>query len=125
MGLQLSVTVAFVLFNMYNASFSSFQTENMWAFWVSWVVSLVSIIVLFCVPGASTSSPLNRILLFVFMLTESYLVSFISSLYTPESVLNAAVATLGATIGLTAYAIKTKSDFSDSYSKCYGNYSII
>ena len=47
--------------------------------------------------------------------------SFICSMYTPESVLNAAIATLGATLGLTFYAVKTKSDFSDSYSKCYGN----
>lgn len=49
----------------------------------------------------------------------------ICSMYTPASVLNAAVATLGATVGLTLFAIYTKSDFSDSYSKCYGNYAII
>jgi FtsH-binding integral membrane protein len=35
----------------------------------------------------------------------------ICSLYTPESVFQAAAATCGATIGLTGYAIKTNSDF--------------
>ena len=105
---------------MFNAAFSAFQAQNAWLFWVSFVISIISLIVLACVPGVTTKSPINAILLIVFTLAESYIVSFICSLYTPESVLNAAIATLGATIGLTAYAIKTKSDFSDSYSKCAG-----
>ena len=83
-------------------------------------LSLVSLIVLICVPGMTTRSPWNVLLLSVLTLAEPYMVSMICSLYTPESVLNAAVATLGATVGLTLYAFKTKSDFSDSYSKCYG-----
>ena len=44
----------------------------------------------------------------VFTLAESYIVSDICSFYEPESVLNAAIATLGATLGLTLYAVKTK-----------------
>jgi len=47
----------------------------------------------------------------MFTLAESYMVSFICSLYTPDSVLNAAIATLAATLGLSFYAYKTKSDF--------------
>jgi len=68
----------------------------------------------------ASKSPWNVLLLSLFTLAESYMVSMICSFYTPESVLNAAIATLGATIGLTLYAVKTKTDFSDSYSKCYG-----
>ncbi len=49
----------------------------------------------------------------------------ICSMYTPASVLNAAVATLGATVGLTLFAIYTKSDFSDTYSKFFGIHVII
>jgi FtsH-binding integral membrane protein len=39
----------------------------------------------------------------------------VCSLYTPESVFQAAAATCAATIGLTAYAIKTNSDFTECY----------
>ena len=94
-------------------------------FWVAFAVSLISLIVLICVGGMSTKSPWNVLLLSLFTLAESYMVSMICSLYTPESVLNAAVATLGATVGLTIYAFKTKSDFSDTYSKCNGIYFFI
>ena len=51
--------------------------------------------------------------------------SNICSYYYADTILNAAIATLGSTIGLTLYALKTKSDFSDSYSKFYGNFEII
>ena len=44
------------------------------------------------------------------------MVSYVCMLYTPVSVLNAALATLAATIGLTVYAIKTKTDYSETYS---------
>ena len=125
LGMQLLVTVSFVLFNMFNAAFAKFQAENMAIFWIVFVISLVSLIALACVPGLAAKSPINVILLSVFTLAESYLVSMICSLYTPESVLNAAIATLGATIGLTLYAIKTKSDFSDMYSKCSGKNELI
>jgi protein lifeguard len=120
LGIQLMVTTSFVIFNMANEAFAQFQLENQAVFWVALVVSIISLIVLICVPGMATKSPWNVLLLSVFTLAESYMVSMICSLYTPESVLNAAVATLGATVGLTLYAVKTKSDFSDSYSKCYG-----
>lgn len=51
------------------------------------------------------------ILLGIFTLGESYLVSSITSIYEPESVLMSAVATAGATVGITFYAMTTKSDF--------------
>ncbi len=46
----------------------------------------------------------------LFTLFESYLVSFVCYLYTPESVLLAASATLAATVGLTYYAMTTRED---------------
>jgi len=46
----------------------------------------------------------------LFTLFESYLVSYICSIYTPDSVLLAASATLAATVGLTYYAMTTKED---------------
>ena len=83
LGIQLSITVSFVLLNMFNQNFAAFQKTNVWLFWVSFVVSLISIIVLACVPGVTTKFPINGILLTIFTLAESYIVSFICSLYTP------------------------------------------
>ncbi len=48
------------------------------------------------------------VILGLFTLGESYLVSCICSMYTPESVLLAGVATLGVTLGITYYAMTTK-----------------
>ena len=46
----------------------------------------------------------------IFTLCESYLVSYVCQMYTSDSVLLAASATLAATIGLTYYAMTTKED---------------
>ena len=83
---------------------------------------MVTLTIFGCCPGVSTNYPINWILFCAFTLLESYIVSFVCSLYSADDVLNAAIATLGATVGLTLYAVKTKNDFSDSYSKCYGKY---
>ena len=58
----------------------------------------------------SRKTPTNYAVLGLFTLFESYLVSYVCYLYTPDSVLLAAVATLSATIGLTYYAMTTKED---------------
>ena len=55
--------------------------------------------------------PTNYILLGIFTLSESYIVSFICGLTNPEVVLVAAIMTLGITCSLTYYALTTKSDF--------------
>lgn len=46
----------------------------------------------------------------LFTLFESYLVSYVCSMYTADSVLLAASATLAATLGLTYFAMTTKED---------------
>lgn len=54
--------------------------------------------------------PTNYIVMGVFTVLESYLVSYVCLLYTPDSVLLAASATLAATVGLTYFAMTTKED---------------
>jgi FtsH-binding integral membrane protein len=112
LGIQLLVTSGFVSLSTFNDAFRLYQQENLALFWVSFFVCLVSMIALFCVRGLATRSPINIILLSLFTLCESYSVSMICGFYEPVSVLNAAIATLAATIALTLYAIKTESDFS-------------
>ena len=50
------------------------------------------------------------------------MVTYITLFYTAESVLLAAVATAGATIGLTLYAMTTKRDFTEFTDYFYGTY---
>ena len=76
------------MLNMLNASFAKFQVENMAFFWIAFVVSIATLIALICVTGLAAKSPINIILLSLFTLAESYMVSMICALYTPESVLN-------------------------------------
>lgn len=60
----------------------------------------------------STKSPINYILLSVFTLCETYLVSFICTLYEPSSVLACGIITLAITTGLTIHAMTTTKDYS-------------
>ena len=65
------------------------------------------------------------ILLGIFTLAESYMVSNICGLYTPESILQAAVATAGATFGLTVFAYTTNYDFTEWVHFFYGKIFLI
>ena len=55
--------------------------------------------------------PLNYILLFAFTLTESIIVGCIASAYDPSTVFIAIMLTASMVIGLTVYALYTKTDF--------------
>ena len=69
------------------------------------------------------------ILLGIFTFAESYMVSDICGFYTAESILQAAVATAGATFGLTVFAWTTKYDFTEwvhfFYGKNFYNFRIL
>ena len=62
------------------------------------------------------------ILLGIFTLTESWMVSSICGFYDASAVLQAAIATAGATCGLTLFAWKTKYDFTKWAHFFYGNF---
>jgi len=64
-----------------------------------------------CYRKVGRSVPLNFILYAIFVVCESVLVSFIASKYDLDTVLYAAALTSAMVIGLTLYAIFTKSDF--------------
>ena len=64
-----------------------------------------------CYKKIARNVPLNYILLLVFTLTECYMVSFITGLTDPATVLMAGGLTAAITISLTVYAFTTKTDF--------------
>jgi FtsH-binding integral membrane protein len=90
-------------------------------FIAAFITSIVSLLIIVCAPSFAKTYPQNVICLLVFTLAESYLVSCICALYTPASVLNAAVATLAATAGLSLYAYKSKVDFTECLHFMMGN----
>mmetsp|Transcript_26309 Transcript_26309/g.23178 ORF Transcript_26309/g.23178 Transcript_26309/m.23178 type:complete len:144 (+) Transcript_26309:162-593(+) len=80
-------------------------------FWVCWSVTFALMCVLMCCLRVARKVPTNYILLGIFTLCESYLVSFISAFYDPTIVVLAAFLTATLTFVLTLYACTTKSDF--------------
>lgn len=113
---QLLITFFFVLIAFLSDSFQQFQRDNVWLVIVCAVVTLITIYALACYRKIARSVPINYILLLVFTLAESYIVSYIASQYNVDTVLIAAGLTVGMVVGLTLYAIFTKTDFT----KCGG-----
>ena len=75
------------------------------------VVTLIVYYILIYSKSSRDNFPTNYFLLFVFTLGESVSISFITYNKQPMVVLEAAVLTLCIALGLTLYAIKTKTDF--------------
>ena len=76
---------------------------------VSFVVSMICLYALGCYRKIARTVPLNYILLAIFTISESYLVSCITMGYEPKMVATAAVMTAAVTLSLTAYAFSDKS----------------
>ena len=67
-----------------------------------------------CCPNALRKYPNNYLILIIFTLGMSYMVANISTKYSPTTLLYGFVITSVITIGLTVYAINTKTDFTTS-----------
>ena len=111
LSVQLLLTAAFVTASCFHDGYTRFVHENMWLFYVCMVVSIILMYVLIYVRTASRKVPLNYILLSLFTLCESYMVSCITAYYDPTSVFIAAVLTAAIVVALTIYACTTKTDF--------------
>lgn len=85
--------------------------ENYWVLIVSSILSIVIVYALGCYKSVARSVPINFILLFIFTICESLLVASISSQYDPSTVMMAACITAAAVVGLTIYALTTKTDY--------------
>ena len=75
------------------------------------VINFSILIALFCFRTPARKYPTNYILTGIFTITESFLVANFAAFYDPFTILIAAIMTLGVTIGVTAYACHTKTDF--------------
>lgn len=75
------------------------------------IVTIVVCIVFSCCRETARTVPINYILLFSFTLCMSFYCFLLCSFYKTEYVVSAALLTFGATVGLTVYAARTKTDF--------------
>lgn len=89
----------------------AFVMENIWLLYLSIAMTFITICAMSCCQNITRSFPTNYLFLFVFTGFEGVLVGFVSSMYTPESVLLAAGVTVLIFLGMTIYAWTTKSDF--------------
>jgi FtsH-binding integral membrane protein len=107
---QLLITTIVVYFSIYNHFLSSFMVSYPGFVYLFFFGALFTEIPIICCPSVASKVPLNYVLLLIFTLCESYLVAYITLFYEPLSVLMCAGITLALVIGLTLYAIFTKTD---------------
>ena len=109
--MQLSVTVFITGLAVGIESFGEWLKSSLVFILVCVAVNITTLIVLVCFQKVARTYPTNMIFLGIFTLSESFLVACISAFYDPMSILIAALMTLGVTLGVTAYACTTKTDF--------------
>lgn len=108
---QMVLTTVMVAVTIWSKEIQNFMNKNTLVMVLNLVVYMVSLYALACYPKISRSVPINYILLFIFTFSMSYLVAFISSKYSTDVVITAAILTSLMMAGLTTYACYTKTDF--------------
>ncbi len=108
---QLIFTVLLSIISMTSKSFMAFQVHNYGILIFCVILTIIIMIILFCYKEPSRTTPTNYILLAIFTICESWIVSTFCGITNPKIVLMATLMTLGIVISLTLYAITTKTDF--------------
>ncbi|CAG9311312.1 unnamed protein product [Blepharisma stoltei] len=108
---QLIFTSIVVTIVMQIDDFQTWFVDNMWFLFTLIGIEFVCLCFLLCSKKLARKVPTNYIILSIFTLCESLIVGAIASFYDPVSVFIAALMTLGATLGLTAYAMYAKQNF--------------
>jgi len=109
---QLLLTAFFCLLPYTNNNVKHFLITHFWMALAASISALVISCALTCCSNLARQVPTNYILLFVFTFLEAYAVGSVCAIYQDGLlVLTAAFMTAGIVIGLTIYAIFTKTDF--------------
>lgn len=113
LAVQLLISTIFVLIGTFFVYLRDLDKTLQSIFLAGAIISIVLIytmvIAIVCCVGRTF--PVNYICLFIFTLAESFLLMLFSAKYTPTSVLLALAMTAAATIGISIYAMTTKTDF--------------
>lgn len=111
LSFQLILTAGFVLLACFSDAYKEFLITHIWIVIVCSVVSIVIFYAMIYIRSFTRKVPLNFIVLGLFTLCESVMVSSITMKYDNKVVGIAAVLTAAMVIALTIYACTTKTDF--------------
>ena len=111
LSIQILITTIFVVATFVSPELRLFMKRTPALIYICLVVYMVSLYSLACYPKVARSVPTNYILLFIFTVSFSYVIAFISAQYDFRIVTSSAIMTLLVVVGLTAYAFYTKTDF--------------
>lgn len=108
--LQLFVTTLFVLAAVLSEGYRIFVKENTWLIVVCIIINFITLIALYCFRNVCKEVPKNYILLGVYTLAESYLLSCLCSVVSPGIILMAFLILIAIVVSLVIYSVKTKTD---------------
>ena len=106
--IQLFTTALFSVVAVNNHVLQTWMISHPSFIYLAFLVNIVSLLLSFCY---GQRHPFNLIILGIFTISESYLVSFICLHYTTKNLILAASTTSLVFLGLTVYALYTKNDF--------------
>ena len=107
---QLLITTVVIYFTVTSKVIQQFMVLNPALMYLFLAGAILTEIPIFCCQSVANKVPLNYVLLLIFTACESYLVAYITIFYEPTSVLMCAGITFAIVLGLTIYAIFTKTD---------------
>jgi len=108
---QLIITSFFVILSLYSPLYREILQNSVFLYYFFLIIPFVCLIIMLCNPNLLRKVPLNYFILIVFTIGISYIVSYITSFYTPGSVLFSLILTFVMVITLILYAKYTKRDF--------------
>lgn len=110
LSFQLLITVILCALS-FNPSVKVFMIESTGVFWLAICLSIILAIPILCFNSIARKVPLNYFLLFLWTLSEAYMVACVCSFYDGKTVILAAIATLIVTVSITVYALIAREDF--------------
>jgi len=109
---QLLFTAFLCVLPYLSESFRLFMIQYWWIALLLGIGGIVLSCCLFCIPSMARTVPTNYYLMFAFTFCEGYIVAFCCAVTNDHlTVLSAAFFTAAIVIGLTIYAMTTKTDF--------------
>uniref|UniRef100_A0AAG5DB88 Uncharacterized protein n=1 Tax=Anopheles atroparvus TaxID=41427 RepID=A0AAG5DB88_ANOAO len=108
---QLAITFTFVSAVLFHEPTKLWVQNNPMMFWVAFFVMIGALIGISCCGDLRRKAPMNLILLGLFTLAESFLVSVVTARYDSKEVMLAFGITAAVCLGLTLFAFQTKYDF--------------
>ena len=116
---QLAITIIFICLSFVPAIKEYIKSKDFASgtFFITFIILFLCITIFVCIMfscfrDTARKVPINYILLLAFTLSMSFYCLIFCAFFDPEDVVAAGILTFAATVGLTVYAIRTKTDFS-------------